>query len=57
MQLLQQLGVIPGWEEPPPVPPIPAVEGGRETTPDENRELMTSQLGVGDEQAAESVAP
>jgi predicted ester cyclase len=46
MQLLQQLGVIPGWEEPPPVPPLPVVEGGRETTPDENRALMTSQLAI-----------
>ncbi len=46
MQVLQQIGVIPGWEEPPPVPPVPVVEGGRETTPDENRALMTSQLAI-----------
>jgi predicted ester cyclase len=46
MQLLQQLGVVPGWEEPPPPPPIPVVSGGRETTADENRALMTSQLAI-----------
>jgi predicted ester cyclase len=49
MQLLQQLGVIPGWEEPPPVPPIPTATGGRTTTPDENRALMTSQLAIWNE--------
>ncbi len=46
MALLQQLGVIPGWEEPPPVPPIPVADGARTTTPDENRALMTSQLAI-----------
>jgi steroid delta-isomerase-like uncharacterized protein len=46
MQLLQQLGVIPGWEPPPPVPPVPAVEGGRETTPDENKQIMLRQLAI-----------
>ena len=45
-QLLQQLGVIPGWEEPPPVPPIPVVAGGRETSVEENKRLMTSQLAI-----------
>jgi predicted ester cyclase len=49
MQLLQQLGVIPGWEEPPPAPPIPVVTGGRETTVDENRAIMTSQLAIWNE--------
>src|SRR5262245_36633385 len=46
MQVLQQIGVIPGWEEPPPAPPIPAAGGERVTTPDENRDLMTSQLAI-----------
>jgi predicted ester cyclase len=46
MQLLQQLGVIPGWEEPPPLPPIPVADRARTTTPDENRALMTSQLAI-----------
>jgi predicted ester cyclase len=46
MQLLQQLGVVPGWEEPPPVPPIPRVEGGRQTSIEENKRLMTSQLAI-----------
>jgi predicted ester cyclase len=46
LQLMQQLGVIPGWEESTPSPPIPTVDGGRETTPDENRALMTSQLAI-----------
>jgi predicted ester cyclase len=46
MALLQQLGVIPGWEEPPPVPPIPVVDGGRATSPDENRAIMTRQLPI-----------
>jgi predicted ester cyclase len=49
MQLLQQLDVIPGWEEPPPVPPIPTATGGQTTTPDENRALMTSQLAIWNE--------
>jgi predicted ester cyclase len=46
MQLLQQLGVIPGWEEPPPVPPLPVVDGGRSTTVEENKSIMTSQLAI-----------
>lgn len=48
-QLLQQLGVIPGWEEPPPVPPVPAVTGGRETSVAENKRLMTKQLAIWNE--------
>jgi predicted ester cyclase len=46
MQLMQQIGVIPGWEEPPPVPPVPQVEGGRETTPEENKAIMLRQLRI-----------
>jgi predicted ester cyclase len=46
MQLLQQLGVIPGWEEPPPVPPIPTVADGRRTSVAENKAIMTSQLAI-----------
>lgn len=46
MQLLQQIGVIPGWEEPPPVPPLPRVEGGRETTVEENKQIMQRQLAI-----------
>jgi predicted ester cyclase len=49
MQVLQQIGVIPGWEEPPPAPPVPVVTGGRETSVDENRRLMTSQLAIWNE--------
>src|SRR5262249_8007040 len=45
-QLLQQLGVVPGWEEPPPVPPAPLVEGGRETSVEENKAIMTGQLPI-----------
>jgi predicted ester cyclase len=45
MPLLQQLGVIPGWEEPPPVPPIPHVDGPK-TSVEENKRLMTSQLAI-----------
>jgi predicted ester cyclase len=45
MPLLQQLGVIPGWEEPPPVPPIPGA-AGRKTSLEENKRLMTSQLAI-----------
>jgi steroid delta-isomerase-like uncharacterized protein len=46
MQLMQQIGVIPGWEEPPPVPPLPQVTGGRETTVGENVQIMQRQLAV-----------
>jgi steroid delta-isomerase-like uncharacterized protein len=46
MQLMQQLGVIPGWEEPPAVPPIPSVEGARETTAEENKAIMLRQLAI-----------
>jgi steroid delta-isomerase-like uncharacterized protein len=46
MQLLQQLGVVPGWEEPPPVPPEPVVENGRTTTVEENKAIMTGQLPI-----------
>ena len=46
MALLQQLGVIPGWEEPPPVPPAPVVEGGRETSVEENKAIMLRQLAI-----------
>jgi predicted ester cyclase len=49
LQLLQQLGVIPGWEEPPPVPPMPAVEGGRTTSPEENKAIMLAQLPIWNE--------
>lgn len=46
MQLVQQLGAIPGWEEPPPVPPMPAVEDGPETSADENKAIMLRQLAI-----------
>ena len=46
LQLMQQLGVIPGWEEPPPSPPIPVVNGGRETSVEENKAIMTRQLAI-----------
>jgi steroid delta-isomerase-like uncharacterized protein len=46
MQLMQQIGVIPGWEEPPPVPPIPVVDAGRETSIEENKEIMLRQLAI-----------
>jgi predicted ester cyclase len=46
MQLLQQLGVIPGWEEPPPVPPVPQVAAGPATSVDENRAIMLRQLAI-----------
>jgi steroid delta-isomerase-like uncharacterized protein len=46
MQVLQQIDVIPGWEEPPPVAPMPVVTGGRETSVEENRAIMTSQLAI-----------
>ncbi len=58
MQLMQQIGVIPGWEEPPPVPPVPLVEGGRQTTPDENKAIVTRQAAVwndGDERVADEI--
>jgi steroid delta-isomerase-like uncharacterized protein len=45
MQLLQQIGVVPGWEEPPPVPPIPHADGPK-TSIEENKRLMTSQLAI-----------
>lgn len=35
--LLQQMGIIPGWEEPPPVPPMPT---GAPGTRDQSREIM-----------------
>jgi steroid delta-isomerase-like uncharacterized protein len=46
MQLLQQIGVVPGWEEPPPVPPMPSVTGGRETTVEENTNVVLRQLAI-----------
>jgi steroid delta-isomerase-like uncharacterized protein len=46
MQLLQQLGVIPGWEEPAPVPPAPTPNGGPATTVEENKAIMTGQLPI-----------
>jgi predicted ester cyclase len=46
VQLLQQLGVVPGWEEPPPVPPEPVVQGGRETSVEENKAIMIGQLPI-----------
>jgi predicted ester cyclase len=46
MQLLQQIGAIPGWQEPPQAPPVPVVEGGLETSIEENKRLMTSQLRI-----------
>jgi predicted ester cyclase len=36
---LQQLGVVPGYEEPPPVPPQPAGDA-RATSVDENKDVM-----------------
>jgi len=46
MQLLQQIGAIPGWEEPPEAPPVPLVAGGPERSVEENKQLVTSQLGI-----------
>jgi len=46
MQLLQQIGVVPGWEEPPPVPPLPQADGGRATSVDENKAIMLRQLAI-----------
>jgi predicted ester cyclase len=46
MKMMQQLGVIPGWEEPPAVPPMPSVEGGDETTAEENKAIMLRQLAI-----------
>jgi len=46
MQLLQQLGVIPGWEEPLPVPPAPTPNGGPATSVEENKAIMTGQLPI-----------
>ena len=46
MQLLQQIGVIPGWEEPPPVPQAPQVSGGRTTSVEENKQIMERQLAI-----------
>jgi steroid delta-isomerase-like uncharacterized protein len=46
MQLMQQIGVIPGWEEPPPVPPKPEVNGGGESTVEENIQIMQRQLAI-----------
>jgi predicted ester cyclase len=46
LQLLQQLGVVPGWQEPPPVPPTPTADGGNGTSVEENKRIMTSQLAI-----------
>jgi len=46
MQLLQQIGVIPGWEEPPPVPPAPPATAGGETSVEENKLIMQRQLAI-----------
>jgi predicted ester cyclase len=46
MQMMQQLGVIPGWQEPPPVPRLPSVAGGSETTAEENKAIMLRQLAI-----------
>lgn len=36
LSIMQQMGVIPGWQEPPPVPPRPEVTGQKTTTYQEN---------------------
>jgi predicted ester cyclase len=58
LQLLQQLGVVPGWEDPPPVPPIPEPDGGPATTVEENKEIVLRQLALwndGDEAVADEI--
>ena len=58
LQLLQQLGVVPGWEEPPAVPPMPEAAGGPETTVEENKRIMLRQLALwndGDETVADEI--
>jgi steroid delta-isomerase-like uncharacterized protein len=44
LQLLQQLGAVPGWEEPPPAPEPPAVADGAATSPEENKALYVRHL-------------
>jgi predicted ester cyclase len=46
MQVMQQLGVIPGWEEPPPVPPLPKVSSDSATSVEENKQIVTRQLAI-----------
>lgn len=46
LQLLQQLGVVPGWEQPPPAPPMPEVAAVRATTVEENKAIMLRQLAI-----------
>src|SRR5262245_37905776 len=58
LQLMQQIGVVPGWEEPPPVAPLPEVEGDRTATREEATELVVRQLAVwndGDEAVADEL--
>jgi len=58
MLLMQQLGVIPGGEEPPAVPPMPTLDGGPETSPEENKTIVLRQLAVwndGDEDVADEI--
>ena len=41
MEIMQQIGVIPGAPDPlPPYTPVPAVDPGRQTSPDENKQVM-----------------
>lgn len=45
LQLLQQLGAVPGWEEPPPAPEsAPAVADGAATSPADNKALYVRHL-------------
>ncbi len=45
LEVMQQLGVIPGGSEAPPAPvPVPDVPGGRTTSLDENKAIMRRQI-------------
>ena len=58
LQMLQQIGVVPGWEEPPPVPPMPEVRGAAPSSPEQNREVMLRQLAIwndGDDGVADEI--
>lgn len=43
-ELLQQLGVVPGADQPAPWGDVPEVAPGRATTPDENKRVMTRHV-------------
>ncbi|MDQ3898849.1 MAG: ester cyclase [Actinomycetota bacterium] len=45
MEIMQQLGVVPGASDPlPPYTPVPTVDAGRATTPDENKQVMVRHV-------------